>query len=102
MTAMLWASAVVLGLLVVVQASAWLDAQPLESKAFASGMVSASGPFVTLTSELGKEDLIVVLDNRAESLRVYHLDQNNQPQLYQQLSLLRVFAEARARGPGRR
>lgn len=102
-TALLWASAAVLSLLVIVQAATWLDAQPLDAKAqAASGMVTASGPFVVMSSEIGKEDLIVVLDNRSESLRIYHLDQNNQPQLYQQLRLPRIFAEARARGPGRR
>ncbi len=103
LTAMLWASAAVLAILVFVQSTSWLDAQPFDARtAHASGMVSSSGPLVVMTCEAGKEDLTVVLDNRTETLKIYHLDSNSQPQLYQQLSLPNIFAEAHARGPGRR
>ncbi|HRJ49701.1 MAG: hypothetical protein KF787_02980 [Phycisphaeraceae bacterium] len=102
-TGLLWASAAALVLLIVVQSSAWVWAQPFGAgKAGASSMVSSSGQVVCLTAEIGKEDLIVFLNNRAESLAVYRLDPGNQPQLYQQFSLPRLFVEARARGPGRR
>lgn len=101
-TGLLWASAAALVLLIVVQTSSWVTAQPFGGKASASGMVTSSGQVVCLSAEIGKEDLIVFLNNRSESLAVYRLDPGNQPQLYQQFSLPRLFVEARARGPGRR
>ncbi|GMV27040.1 MAG: hypothetical protein AMXMBFR58_30710 [Phycisphaerae bacterium] len=101
--ALLWSTAVVLTLLIAMQASSLLIAQPIDvANASHSGMVTASDDLVALSSEVGNEDLLVVLNNRTETLVVYKLDQNNQPQLLQQLSLPRIFNEARARGPGRR
>lgn len=103
LSSLLWAAAVLLSLLIVYQASALLETPPvLNAQAKASGMLTTSGPYVAMSSEVGKEDLILVLDNRTESLRVYHLDPNGHLQLYQQLSLPRIFREARARGAGRR
>lgn len=103
LTAMLWASAVVLTLLVVVQAATWLDAQPLDAKqAYAGGMVTATGPLVAMSSEIGKEDLILIIDNRTETLGVYRLEAGGQLQQYQQLSLPSIFIEAHSKGPGRR
>jgi hypothetical protein len=103
---LLSASAVVLTLLILVQAASWLDAQPIfggGNRAHAAGgMVSASGDFVVLSGEIGDQDLLINIDNRTESIGVYSLDNNNQPQLLQQLSLQRIFIEAGTRGPGRR
>ncbi|HLO42605.1 MAG TPA: hypothetical protein VK176_16400 [Phycisphaerales bacterium] len=103
---LLCASAVVLTLLILVQTASWLDAQPeirgLTSRAHASGMVAASGDLVVLSGEIGDQDLLLHVDNRNESISAYGLDNNNQPQLLQQLSIPRVFREAQARGAGRR
>lgn len=67
-----------------------------------AGMVSQAGGYAILASEAGNEDIIVVLDDRSESLLVYRLDNQNNLLLHQKLDLPRLFIEARARGPGRR
>ncbi len=66
-----------------------------------SGMVSQSGPFTLMTSDAGSEDIVVVLDNRNEQLMVYKTENAQSLQLYQKLSLPRMFMDAKARAAGK-
>lgn len=90
------ATAVVLGTFLTVQAFAQLGG-PAGTR---SGMISQVSGYSIMTSDAGSDDIVLVLDNRNEELMVYR-SEGNAIQLYQKLSLPRVFTEARTRNQGR-
>ncbi len=94
---MLWASALALGMLALVQGYRLSDGPGVAQ----AEMVARSGSLSVLTADGGNEDVLVVLDDRAETLSVYRTDARNGVQLMQTLSLPTVFTEARARSLGR-
>lgn len=94
----LWVSAICLFALILAQG--WFNSRPALPEANA-GVVSAVGPLTILTAESNNEDLVLVLDNRAEELFVYRTDIRSGIQLHQRLTIPQVFAEARARSQGR-
>lgn len=96
---MLWASAIALGLLALVQGVRLADL-PGMSEARAE-MVSRTGSLSVLTADGGNEDVLVILDERTETMSVYRTDARGGVQLLQTLSLPTVFTEARARTLGR-
>lgn len=65
-----------------------------------AGMVSHSGTFAMMTNESGNEDLVVVLDQRSESLLVYRGDSQKGIEFQQRLGLARAFEDARLRTIG--
>lgn len=66
-----------------------------------AGMVSHSGTYAVLTSEAGNEDLVVVLDQRTESILLYRGDLQRGIELQQRLSLPRTFEDSRLRTLGK-
>jgi hypothetical protein len=92
--AALWASAFVLMGLIILQSSR------LTGEAQA-GVVSSTTGHVILTSEAQNEDLILVIDGRAEQLTVYRPTRNG-IDLVQVYRLPDMFADARARAMGTR
>lgn len=66
-----------------------------------AGMVSHSGSYAMMTNESGNEDLLVILDQRTESVLVYHGDAQKGLELEQRLALPKAFEDARLRTVGR-
>jgi hypothetical protein len=66
-----------------------------------AGMVVHSGNYAVLTSESGNEDLVVILDQRTESVLVYRGDPQKGIELQQRLALPRAFEDARLRTIGK-
>lgn len=105
--AALWASAFVLAGLILVQmrlAGAVHAAPPLfgDSSLARAGMLAQAGGYTVLTSDVGNEDILVVLDSRNEELFIYHLENQSSVQLLERQSLPGLFNEARARAQGRK
>ncbi len=108
----LWASAIVLAALVVVQAGRMLPstsgravpfdpAALLESPANAD-LVSQVGQYTIATVEVsGSEDLTIVLDSRGEDILVYTIKNGQRIELIGRESVKQIFADARAMGAGR-
>lgn len=105
----LWASAFVLAGLVLVQVrlagvAHGAAAPPLfgGAQSAQAGMVAQAGGYTALTSESGNEDILVMLDSRAEELFIYHVENQSSIQLLERQNVPGLFAEARARAQGRR
>lgn len=64
-------------------------------------MVTQSDHLVALTALGGNEEILLVLDNRAEQLSVYKVLNQNSLQMLQQVELPGLFEAARARRLGR-
>ncbi len=88
----LWASALVLTALIIMQASRVVPAQ--------AEMVASDGDFTMMTTDAGTEEALFVLDNRAEMLSAYIVVNQSSLQLQDRLSLPKVFSDARARTTG--
>jgi len=97
----LWASALVLFALVLIQAQPIWGLQPFGNSEAQAGMVASSGAFTILTADSGNEDVVVLLDGRNEMLYVYRTDMRSGVQLFQRVPVAQVFADARARSVGR-
>lgn len=87
----LWASAFVLVALIVVQAG---RIGPSEARA---DLVSSAGDLTALTVESTNDDVLLVVDNRSESLMAYKVVNQNSFELFRSYSLPRLFGEARNR-----
>lgn len=62
-----------------------------------AGMVASVGEYTVLTTEIGNDDAVMVLDGRAEEVLVYRADNQQIMQVSQRMNLPRTFAEARGR-----
>ncbi len=94
--AMLGATAIAIGALVVVDATAQVGS----GGGSRSGMVSQAGGYTVLTSDAGNEDIVVVLDTRNEQLMAYRVDAAGVIQLQQKVGLPKLFSDARAKSMG--
>src|SRR5689334_23319444 len=92
----MWVSAIVLALLVVVQAGRVLGPTATAE------MVSHSGTYTVLTADAGTEDVLLVLDGRKEALLVYRMENQTALELYKKYELPRLFQDARGAAPGRK
>jgi hypothetical protein len=93
-TAALWASAFVIGALILVQAGRWAG------NTARAEMVSQSGDYAMLTTDSGSDELLYVIDNRNEQMFVYRVENQNSVQLYGRESIAQLFTHARARAVG--
>lgn len=93
--AALWASAFVVMALIIVQAG---TVSPASAQA---DMVSKAGEYTVLSTNAGSEDIIIVLDNRAEELMAYKIVNQSSIQLLQKTSLPETFIRGRAGAQGR-
>jgi len=89
--AWLWASMFVLIALIVVQAG---RLGPSEARA---DLVSSAGDLTALTVEATNDDVLLVVDNRSESLMAYKIVNQTSVELFKTYSLPRLFGEARNR-----
>jgi len=90
--ASLWASAFVILALIIVQAGR-MGAVPSSALA---GEVSSVGDLTVLTAAGGdNEDVLAVLDRRAERLFVYGIENQSSLQLLESYEVSRIFASAR-------
>ena len=97
--ALLWFSAFILLGLVIVQAgrvaSHW-------SSAARADLVSRVGDYTTLTlNTQGSEDLLVLLDGRAESIATYRIVNQKQVELVKRYELPLMFSAGQRVGSGR-
>ena len=90
-----------LGTLLVFQFLA--GAPPLggDSSSARAGMVTSSGQHVMMTTDISNEDLLLVMDGRAEELLVYRTDMSKGIQVYQRVGLPQLFMDAKSRSGGR-
>jgi hypothetical protein len=69
-------------------------------RADAQNMVSTSRTYTAMTAQATSEELLYVLDGRAEEVFVYRTDVNKGTLLLARLSLPTAFTDARARAAG--
>lgn len=58
-------------------------------------LVASAGEFVALTADGGTDDLLAVVDQRAEAMLIYQVKNQNALELRGRLDLRRVFVEGR-------
>lgn len=63
-------------------------------------MVADTGHLVAMTAQGDNEEVLLMLDNRAEQLMLYKVTQNSTLELLQSLDLTELFQSARARRLG--
>lgn len=73
---------------------------PVVNQPARAEMVAETGHLVTMTAKGGNEDILLVLDNRAESLHLYKVGQQNSLEMVQRVDLPELFSSARARRLG--
>ena len=73
---------------------------PLVNQPARAEMVAENGHLVTLTARGGNEDILLVLDNRAEKLSLYKVGPENTLEMVQRVDLPELFESARARRLG--
>ena len=64
-------------------------------------LVAGTGSLTALTVSAQVDDVLIVVDNRSESLLAYKLLNQNSLQLFNTYHLPRLFTEARNRAAGR-
>jgi len=101
LTRALTMSATALVLLIAFQAAARLPQFGRGSNTASAGQVSQVGGYTVMTSDANTEDILLVLDGRNEQLSVYRNENNTSVQLYQRVSLPRLFSDARTREQGK-
>jgi hypothetical protein len=89
--AWLWASMFVLVALILMQAG---RLGPSEARA---DLVTSIGDLTALTVEATNDDVLLVVDDRSESLMAYKVVAQNSVELFKTYSLPRLFGEARNR-----
>lgn len=91
--ALLGASATLLAALIVLFASR-------TGSTARADLVGQAGTLTALTLTGASQDVLVVLDGRAEELMVYRLENQSALELYAKYSVPRMFTDARARTVG--
>ena len=97
-SALLTASALIIGALVIVQAGRLLTGTPAQAD-----LVSSSGSFTALTVEAtNSNDVLLILDGRSEELMVYKVENQSAVELFKKYNVPRLMSEARGRHTGRK
>lgn len=74
--------------------------RPVDSTSAYAELVSRAGSLIALTAEAGNEEVLVLLDDRSETLLVYRTDLRSGIQLMQRVPVDQLFRDARARAVG--
>lgn len=93
--AALWASAFVLGAMVLLHAGGLLD-RPARAE-----MTATSGGYRAVTTNVGAEEALFVVDEPREKLLVYLVRSNRRLDLVAQADLPDLFTRAQAQASGR-
>lgn len=98
----LLASALVLLGLVLVQAGRSGESSPVSPAAALAEMATAGGAYSAMTTQgqSSSEELLYVLDQRAEKLMVYRVENGRALTLQRSEDLAQVFAQAKAAAGG--
>ncbi|GIK20303.1 MAG: hypothetical protein AMXMBFR77_24450 [Phycisphaerales bacterium] len=76
-------------------------AAPLLGGEARADMVARSGSYIVMTTDGGNEEVLVVIDERAETISVYKVVNQQNVQLFQRADLREIFTAARAKRHGR-
>lgn len=87
----LWMLALGLGVLIVLRAGG-VGPEPV---AFGS-MVASSGGYTAMTTRVGTEELLFLIDDRAEQLMIYQVRGTSSVELVERQDLKQMFTSARA------
>jgi hypothetical protein len=109
-SALLWASAFVLAGLIVVQlgrtrgpvSDGFTPAALAAAAASPDGVVSRVGEYTVMTFNAGNDDVLAILDGRAEELFLYRVRNMTEFEFIGRDNLPGLFATARKLGPGRK
>lgn len=93
-SAPLWASALVILALILVQSSRMGGNRALAE------MVSSSGGYTVMTADGGTDEVLLILDERSEELFVYRVENQRSVDMKERISLSRLFSDARAAAQG--
>lgn len=96
------ASALVIAALILFQAGRTGDSSPVAPSAALAEMAAVSGGYAAMTTQgqSSSEELLYVLDQRAERLMVYRVENQRDIVLQRSEDLARVFSQARAAAGG--
>lgn len=92
-----WLQASALVLLGLVMAKA----APLLGGEARADMVARSGSYIVMTTDGGNEEVLVIIDERSETVSVYKVVNQQNVQLFQRADLREIFTAARAKRHGR-
>jgi len=92
-----WLQASALVLLGLVMAKA----APLFGGEARADMVARSGSYIVMTTDGGNEEVLVIIDERSETVSVYKVVNQQNVQLFQRADLRDIFTAARAKRHGR-
>ncbi len=96
----LWALAAALTVIAVAR---WLPSTPPAPSAAHAGLVSSVGDSTIITNSAGNgEDLLMILDQRTETMLVYRTTPRQTMELLQVSPVQELFEQARAAGPSNR
>jgi hypothetical protein len=87
----LWMLALGLGVLIVLRAGG-VGPEPVAL----GGMVGTSGGYTAMTTRVGTEDLLFLIDDRAEQLMIYQVRGTNAVELVDRQDLKQMFTSAKA------
>lgn len=93
-SAPLWASALVILALILVQSSR------MGGNRAQAEMVSSSGGYTVMTADGGTDEVLLILDERSEELFVYRVENQRSVDMKERISLSRLFSDARAAAQG--
>ena len=93
-SAPLWASAIVILGLTLVQSSR------LTGSRAQAEMVSSSGGYTVMTADGGTDEVLIILDERSEEMFVYRVENQRSVDLKERVSLSQLFTDARAAAQG--
>jgi hypothetical protein len=96
---MLWASALVIAALIVVQLGKYTQGSPNAARA---DVVTRVQDYTALTFNAGNDDVLLVLDGRGEQLFMYRVKNQNTVEFIDKLMLPEVFETTKRLGAGRK
>ena len=110
--ALLWASALVIGALIVVQIGRMAEVRggagvaiaelPMGLGGMPAESVSRVGDYTVMTFNAGNDDVLGILDGRGEELFTYRVKNLNQFEFLGREKLPELFGTARRIGPGKK
>ncbi len=111
-SAVLWASALVIGALIVVQIGRMAEGRggagvaiaelPMGLAGMPAESVSRVGDYTVMTFNAGNDDVLAILDGRGEELFTYRVKNLNQFEFLGREKLPDLFGTARRIGPGKK
>lgn len=86
-----------LAMVLVLLIAGWQGSQQARAE-----MVTQTAQLTVMTADGGNEDVLLILDGRAENLSVYRVQNQNTLDLFKRYELPKVFGDARTQAVGRK